>query len=676
MIGKNAGAAGAVCTELARAASVTRTLLAAALFAVTGLGMTGAASAAAPKGLENTECLSCHEAGKSKIEITGAGDKKHVVAPVDTARFGRSVHTTMACVDCHTDIVDSKANHQKKADAKPPQCATCHEQLLADAQKAGTLKAGSRLGVVVDNIKAYKQSFHARPGKEDKTKPLASCDSCHSTHNFDIPATGTPAHAKWRLAVPEMCGACHDDQIETYKDSVHGKELLGKKNEKAATCADCHTAHAVANSSGEPFKLAVTATCGSCHEANYKSYKATYHGKISTLGYSNVAKCYDCHGSHGIVKVADKESKVHPDNRMETCKECHNGKKAGLAPVGFATFQPHAVTDNFAKYPQVWIGWKIMVGLLVGTFAFFWLHTALWFYRELQERKAGTLHKHISADAIPPEARGKHWRRFSLGWRIGHISFALSLMILTLTGMPMFYPDAAWAPVVMRALGGPPVAGIIHRVCAIVFAGVFVIHLFAIAAKLWKTRSTFKIFGPESMIPGLQDLMDIIAMFKWFFGMAPRPVFDRWTYWEKFDYWAPFWGVTIIGVSGLMMWLPHLTGSYLPGWAFNVAAIFHGEEAFLAVVFLFTVHFFNNHFRPSKFPVDVVMFTGTMSLEHVLREHPLEFKRLKDSGELSKYLVDAPSPQFTLASKILGFFLIACGLTLLFGVAVGFFGGH
>jgi len=147
------------------------------------------------------------------------------------------------------------------------------------------------------------------------------------------------------------------------------------------------------------------------------------------------------------------------------------------------------------------------------------------------------------------------------------------------------------------------------------------------------------------------------------------------TYWEKFDYWAPFWGVTIIGVSGLMMWLPSLTGTWLPGWVFNVAAIFHGEEAFLAVVFLFTVHFFNNHFRPEKFPLELVMFTGKISLEDFRHDHALEYQRLVDSGELAKHLVDAPSAPMTLASKVLGFTLIAAGLALLAGVAVGFFSG-
>jgi hypothetical protein len=107
---------------------------------------------------------------------------------------------------------------------------------------------------------------------------------------------------------------------------------------------------------------------------------------------------------------------------------------------------------------------------------------------------------------------------------------------------------------------------------------------------------------------------------------------------------------------------------------FNVATLVHGEEAFLAAVFLFTVHFFNNHFRPDKLPPpDVVMFTGTQSLEEFRKEHPAQYLRLQQSGELEKYLVDAPSKQMHIASVILGLVLITCGLTLLVLVAMGFF---
>ena len=162
-------------------------------------------------------------------------------------------------------------------------------------------------------------------------------------------------------------------------------------------------------------------------------------------------------------------------------------------------------------------------------------------------------------------------------------------------------------------------------------------------------------------------------MFLWFFGRGEKPMFDRWTYYEKFDYWAPFWGMFIIGVSGLMLWFKEWTATILPGWVFNIATLAHGEEAFLAILFLFTVHFFNNHFRPDKFPLDIVMFTGTFTLEEFRHEHPLEYKRLVESGELERHLVDPPSGAMVKASKLLGFVLILCGLTLLTMVGIGFF---
>ena len=121
-----------------------------------------------------------------------------------------------------------------------------------------------------------------------------------------------------------------------------------------------------------------------------------------------------------------------------------------------------------------------------------------------------------------------------------------------------------------------------------------------------------------------------------------------------------------------MLWMKGLTATYLPGWVFNLATIFHGEEAVLAAGFLFTVHFFNNHWRPDKFPLDILMFTGVMPLEEFKREHLIEYNRLVESGELSKYLVDAPSQPMTRASTILGFTLMACGLSLLILVINGF----
>jgi cytochrome b subunit of formate dehydrogenase len=414
-------------------------------------------------------------------------------------------------------------------------------------------------------------------------------------------------------------------------------------------------------------RLAITAQCGNCHEDNLESYMETYHGKVTQLGYGETAKCYDCHGSHGIKRVNEPDSMVHNSNRLKTCQNCHEN-----ATEGYVTFQPHGTTNNFAEYPEMWLAAKGMIGLLLGTFAFFWLHSALWFYREYQDRKHGKNRPHVMLEDLP---QGKtHFRRFTRWWRLAHLVGALSIMILALTGLTVLFSGSAWAPYVMNLLGGPVSAGILHRLGAIGFMGVFFVHLIYFAYHIGRNWRTFDWFGPNSLVPNWHDLGDAIAMFRWFFGLDKRPILDHFSYWEKFDYWAPFWGMTIIGVSGMMMWYPSVTASFLPGWIFNVAAIVHGEEAILAIVFLFTVHFFNNHFRPDKFPLDTTMFTGRVPLEHYKHEHRREYDRLVASGELDKYLVSAPSEPLSYGSKLLGTVLIVTGLSLLTLVLLGFLG--
>ncbi len=242
---------------------------------------------------------------------------------------------------------------------------------------------------------------------------------------------------------------------------------------------------------------------------------------------------------------------------------------------------------------------------------------------------------HIRTEGLGQDEK-RFFERFPIGWRIAHLVFALSTMTLVLTGMAALFSHTSWAPLVAKALGGALALGLIHRIAAALFAAIFFIHFIYVMQKLLRSK-TFRWFGPDSLVPNWKDLDDMIGMFKWFLGKGPKPRFDRWTYFEKFDYWAVFWGVSIIGGSGLMLAIPHVVAQYLPGWVFNVATVIHGEEAFLAAVFLFTVHFFNNHFRPEKLPPpDIVMFTGTQSLEEFRREHPAQYQRLVDSGELEQ----------------------------------------
>ena len=646
------------------------------LFVSLAFFLAHAAAVAAPTpGLDNAGCLACHDGQKGKLEVAGADGEKRKLRDVHADKYGQGVHAKMECVACHTDITDNVSPH-KKSGATTADCATCHQTLWDKAKQAGTAGATPRLETVAKNIAAYKQSFHARPDKDNPALPKATCTQCHDTHGFNVPTDKQgPQYAAWRKEIPNLCGeSCHDDQLETFASSVHGKEILDKGNAKAPVCTTCHTNHEITNTSLVSFKLINNEECGNCHKENLKSYRDTYHGQVTELGYADTAKCYDCHGSHGVLGAKDPKSKVHPDKRLKTCQQCHDGKKRPLATAGFATFGPHANSHDFDKYPQMWIATKFMVALLIGVFAFFWLHSGLWYYREWMDRKEGKSVPHIRTDSLPPGEQ-KFFQRFPVGWRIAHLAFALVTMTLVLTGMAALFADTAWAPLVAKALGGASGLALIHRIAAAIFVAIFAIHFVYVMQKLLRSK-TFRWFGPDSLVPNWKDLDDMIGMFKWFFGKGPKPRFDRWTYFEKFDYWAVFWGVSIIGGSGLMLAIPHITGQYLPGWVFNVATVIHGEEAFLAAVFLFTVHFFNNHFRPEKLPPpDIVMFTGTQSLDEFRREHPAQYQRLVDAGELDKYLVEGPSAPMTIGSKILGLVLIVIGLTLLALVGIGFFGG-
>jgi len=631
------------------------------IFLMTGFQLTLSNTAFAepenPK-LRNDRCIRCHgREDYSREDAYGRDRSLHVTAE----KFEGSVHGGQDCVSCHQDIV--KIPHNKGVDRKVG-CVRCHQDLWAEAQLAEGNGENERLGVVVEQIESYMSSIHARPSIDDQSRTNATCYDCHDAHYI------TPIDSVYRagnkFVIPSVCGSCHTNELEIYNTSVHGMEIRNG-NTDAAVCSDCHTSHNIDVSNDVTGRLAITAECGNCHQENLDSYAETYHGKITRLGYGETAKCYDCHGSHAIKRVNEPNSMVHNGNRLETCRTCHAD-----ATEGYVTFQPHGTTDNFSEYPEMWLAAKGMIGLLLGTFAFFWLHSALWFYREYQDRKHGKNRPHIMLEDLP---QGKtHFRRFTRWWRLAHLVGALSIMLLALTGLTVLFSGSAWAPYMMNLLGGPVSAGILHRAGAIGFMGVFFIHLFYFAYHIGRNWRTFEWFGPNSLVPNWNDLGDAIAMFRWFFGLDKRPILDHYSYWEKFDYWAPFWGMTIIGVSGMMMWYPAITASFLPGWVFNVAAIVHGEEAILAVVFLFTVHFFNNHFRPDKFPLDTTMFTGRVPLEHYRHEHRREYDRLVASGELDKYLVSAPTEPLSYGSKVLGTALIVIGLSLLTLVLLGFLG--
>ena len=265
-------------------------------------------------------------------------------------------------------------------------------------------------------------------------------------------------------------------------------------------------------------------------------------------------------------------------------------------------------------------------------------------------------------------------RRFNAYQRVLHVAMAVSFLGLVASGIPLKYSYAPWAAWLMKLMGGYEAAGLIHRVCAIITFGYFIAHILYVVYDIAVVRKfRFNPFGPESMVPWIKDLQDIVGNFKWFLGKGPQPAFDRWTYWEKFDYWAVFWGVGMIGVSGLFLWFPEFFSRVFPGWAFNIATIIHSDEALLAAGFIFTIHYFNTHLRPGKFPMDPVIFSGIITLEELKRERPLEYQRMVNEKTIDLYKA-APQPGWLIDTGIIfGFVMILIGFGLLVLIIMGQF---
>jgi cytochrome b subunit of formate dehydrogenase len=221
--------------------------------------------------------------------------------------------------------------------------------------------------------------------------------------------------------------------------------------------------------------------------------------------------------------------------------------------------------------------------------------------------------------------------------------------------------------VLSRLLGGFEAAGMIHRVCALLTFTYFGMHLWDLFRKKRASGKSWRkyIFNQESMVFNGHDWREFIASLKWFFGKGPRPDYGRWTYWEKFDYFAVFWGVAVIGSTGLLLWFPEFFTHIFPGSMINVATIIHSDEALLAVGFIFTVHFFNTHFRPEKFPIDTVVFTGGVPLEEFKRDRPREYQQMVESGQLEQSLMPAPPALAVRLWRRFGFTALALGLVLI-----------
>jgi cytochrome b subunit of formate dehydrogenase len=320
-------------------------------------------------------------------------------------------------------------------------------------------------------------------------------------------------------------------------------------------------------------------------------------------------------------------------------------------------FQAHADYHDAARFPLLHGVWWYFIIIMSLSFGFFGLHSVLWFVRSVIERLRHGPH--------PRHPRnGPAIRRFTLVDRINHAFVIISFFGLTLTGLPLLFAEKAWGKALADSLGGPWFAGRLHRFFALMLIVNFAVHFVGVFRRFRKQGIRNMLFGPTTMLPRWKDFTDCLGMWRWFILGGKKPEFDRWTYWEKFDYAAEVGGSLIIGITGLMLWFPVFFSAFVPGWSFNVATVIHGYEALLAIGFIFTIHFFNAHLRIEKFPVDDVMFSGSLPEEEFKEERAAEYARLAAKGELDA-LRTAPAGRGERAlAVLLGMAAMAVGLTL------------
>nr|WP_320133753.1 hypothetical protein [uncultured Holophaga sp.] len=227
----------------------------------------------------------------------------------------------------------------------------------------------------------------SKQGPEGKTKSLfvdashftgsvhgsSGCQSCH----IDVdPEAGHPGNP----VAPVDCGMCHDKEAAAYADSIHAQAR--SQGRPAPDCVVCHGNHGIIKPRSDTFRRSLLGRCGGCHTEQSETYSDTYHGKVTRLGYTATAECYDCHGAHRIKPPADPQSQVNRAQLVATCGKCHPGANAG-----FVQYIAHGNHRDYKKYPVLFITFWAMTLLLVCVFVFFGIHSLLWLPRALRLRR-------------------------------------------------------------------------------------------------------------------------------------------------------------------------------------------------------------------------------------------------------------------------------------------------
>ena len=397
--------------------------------------------------------------------------------------------------------------------------------------------------------------------------------------------------------------------------------------------------------------------CLSCHE-----------GQDKNLHYARTSvKCKTCHITRPLAGIRNPAATMFADHRAEkVCERCHKGATAAMGTYVIHEPSPFA-SETREDFPALFYAAWAMVALAGTVFLVFAPYVILWAIKEIRivlgpKRAVDPV---ANADLMSVE-------RFTLTERMFHTMLALCFMALSVTGLAWMFIETPFGQTLVLALGDYKNAIAIHRVVGLVLMLLFVVHIVYILQQVdWSKPNSLS--GPDSLVWRMSDFRAFWHHLKWLVGLAEHPAFDRWAWWQKFDYWAVWWGTMIVGITGVVMFDPVVAAEYLDGWVLNVARWIHKIEALLAMAHIFVVHFFIESYRPRAFPLSDHVFHGAADVEHMRGEHPEWIGRLEEDGELKHMAVQQPPKAVQVIYFTFGAAMVLLGLFLLVG-AVMFMG--
>ena len=563
--------------------------------------------------MDAENCLMCHRfRGLARVDKEGVYRLFHV----DENLYNRGPHARVSCRGCHADI--DKIPH---SDAKPVDCLrSCHieeptREIIFTHSGVQTALGGS-----------VHASTDPNGAPRDFAEDFPRCKDCHDMPLFRPVSIFKKMSAGVSEGAVSRCTLCHTDENFVRYFYSHVTTRLHKARdprEVVSMCATCHADTAFARRHGLPDVVS--------------SYLETYHGKAVLLGSTLAPDCLDCHAQRGSVHQmharTDPQSSVHRANLPATCrmKDCH-----ATATPALASFDVHA-DRNPRTHPLEFAVALFFVFATLGILLPILTLNVLGLVRELfPSAEAEEEIEHLTSLAERKAAREGGILRFTGAQRVQHVFLVVVFVVLCLTGFPMKFPNASWAPVLYDLFGGIHAAPIVHRVAGVSLLTGFAVHVLLI---LRNVRRSLKREGRRGlrvwvrailalpMFPRRRDLSDLTTMAKYVLFLSPRrPNYDRFSWKEKLEYLGLFWGIPLLGVTGILLWAESLSSHILPGWALNVAYLAHTYESLLAVAHITLVHIPGILGRPGLSPLSGMVLNGRISPRVLAEEHGDELR--------------------------------------------------